>query len=128
MTASNPNDEKPSTEEEPTVVDLRSATGSGGAVWSLAHGGDLDANLVRLDADAVVGSHVNDEVDVLMVVQAGGGQMIIEGVANQVGPDHLLLVPRGTSREVTAGADGITYLSVHRRRSPMGIGKRPPVE
>jgi hypothetical protein len=37
----------------PLVVDLGSieTRGGSGAVWSLPHGGDLDGNLVRLDAD-----------------------------------------------------------------------------
>jgi mannose-6-phosphate isomerase-like protein (cupin superfamily) len=106
----------------PVVVDLGSArTGSGGVVWSLPHGGDLDANLVRLDAGAGIGAHVNNDVDVLVFVQSGSGQLMINGTAQPFGPDCLALIPRGTSRSITAASSGITYLSVHRRRSPLGI-------
>ena len=46
-----------------------------GVVWSLPHGGDLDANLVRLGPDAAIGEHRNDEVDVLIYVQSGSGEL-----------------------------------------------------
>ena len=107
---------------EPVVVDLGSArTGSGGAVWSLPHGGDLDANLVRLDPGAGVGEHVNNDVDVLVFVQSGSGRLNIDGTAQPLGSDHLALIPRAASRSITAGPSGMTYLSVHRRRRPLGI-------
>ena len=34
-------------------------------------------------------------------------------------------IPKGVQREVRAGSDGLTYLSIHRRRSPLVIGVRP---
>lgn len=106
----------------PTVVDLGSAaTGSGGAVWSLPHGGDLDANLVRLAPHAAIGEHVNNEVDVLLFVQSGTGNININGTDVLVSGDHLALIPRGASRSVTAGPAGVTYLSVHRRRELLTI-------
>jgi mannose-6-phosphate isomerase-like protein (cupin superfamily) len=106
----------------PVVIDLGSVrTGSEGAVWSLPHGGDLDANLVRLHPHAGIGAHVNNDVDVLVFVQSGSGQLMIDGTAQPLGPDYLALIPKGTSRSITAAPSGITYLSVHRRRSPLGI-------
>lgn len=105
------------------VVDLGAPQAGGGAIWSLPHGGDLDANLVRLDADGTIGEHVNNEVDVLMFVQCGAGQIHVDGTSRELGADHLVLVPRGARRSITAGPSGITYLSVHRRRSPLGIGR-----
>jgi quercetin dioxygenase-like cupin family protein len=109
----------------PLVVDLGAARlGSGGAIWSLPHGGDLDANLVRLDPGAAIGSHVNVDVDVLLLVQSGTGELIVDGQARRVEADHLALVPKGSQRSIVAGDAGITYLSVHRRRSPLGIQPR----
>lgn len=106
----------------PVVIDLGSArTGSGGAVWSLPHGGDLDANLVRLDPGAGIGAHVNNDVDVLVFVQSGSGQLMIDDAVEPLGPDYVALIPKGVSRSITAAPSGITYLSVHRRRSPLGI-------
>lgn len=113
---------------EAVVVDLGSAAhGSGGAIWSLPHGGDLDANLVRLDPGAGIGEHVNDHVDVLVFVQSGSGHLTIDHTSHQLGPDHVALIPTGARRTVVAGPRGITYLSVHRRRGPLGITKRPTV-
>lgn len=106
------------------VVDLGSAVvGSGGAIWSLPHGGDLDANLIRLDPDATIGEHLNNDVDVLILIQSGTGEITVNGTTHQVGSDHLALIPRTASRSVKAGTEGITYLSVHRRRGPLTITK-----
>jgi mannose-6-phosphate isomerase-like protein (cupin superfamily) len=109
----------------PLVVDLGSARlGSGGAIWSLPHGGDLDANLVRLAPGADIGSHVNGEVDVLLFVQSGTGVLTIDESDRLLGTDHLALIAKGSQRSIVAGDSGLTYLSVHRRRGPLGINKR----
>lgn len=109
-----------------SVVDLSAmADESGGAIWSLAHGGDLDANLVRLEPDAGVGEHVNNDVDVLLVARSGDGTVTIDGSGHPLGPDHVALIPRGAARSITAGRSGFTYMSVHRRRSPLTINPKP---
>jgi quercetin dioxygenase-like cupin family protein len=110
-----------------TVADLGSTETSGrsGVVWSLPHGGDLDANLVHLEPGGVIDAHVNTEVDVVVSVVAGRGQLTIDGTAHQLCGDVLALVPKGVRREIRAGADGITYLSVHRRREALGISAGP---
>ena len=109
----------------PQILDLASVpTGSGGAIWSLPHGGDLDANLVRLDPGQAIGAHVNDDVDVLLVVHSGTGDLEVEGQTGQLGVDHLALIPKGSQRSIVAGPSGIAYLSIHRRRSPLGIEGR----
>lgn len=106
------------------VVDLRKVpSGSGGVVWSLPHGGDLDANLVRLGAGDGIGAHVNDDVDVLLVVRSGAADLTVDGRIRAIGPDHVALIPRGSERSIEAGADGIAYLSIHRRRSPLVIAR-----
>jgi quercetin dioxygenase-like cupin family protein len=110
----------------PLILDLGSApTGSGGAIWNLPHGGDLDANLVRLDPGQAIGAHINDDVDVLLVVHSGTGDLEIDGQTGQLGADHLALIPKGSRRSIVAGPSGIAYLSIHRRRSPLGIEQRP---
>lgn len=108
------------------VVDLGATDTSGhdGVVWSLPHGGDLDANLVHLDAGGVIGAHVNSEVDVAMSVMSGNGTLIVEGINHDLSVDVFALIPRGVRREVRAGSEGITYLSIHRRRNPLTIGVR----
>ena len=108
---------------EAVVTDLgNTSTDAGGVVWSLPHGGDLDANLVRLRPGSEISEHVNDEVDVLVFVQSGGGELTIDGETHPLRGDVLALVPRGATRQVSAGVFGITYLSIHRRRGPLRIG------
>lgn len=103
-------------------VDLR---GGAGAVWSLPHGGDLDANLVHLGPRDVIGAHVNRELDVVLVVVAGRGRLAIDDASHDLRSDTLVMIPKGSRREVHAGAHGLTYLSIHRRRGSLAIGIKP---
>lgn len=117
-------------EEDPSrvVVDLAAAADAtaeaGGAVWSLPHGGDLDANLVRLRAGDRIDEHVNREVDVLVFVRSGTGRITIDDESHDLRCDALALIPRGARRTTEAGPTGMTYLSVHRRRAPLAITSR----
>lgn len=107
----------------PVLADLGAADtgGADGVVWSLPHGGDLDANLVRLHPGGAITEHVNDEVDVLVFVQSGSGVLTIDGHPRPMRSDVLALIPHGASRAISASAQGITYLSIHRRRTGLGI-------
>lgn len=111
---------------EPVVADLGSLSpvGRPGVVWSLPHGGDLDANLVRLHPGGIIDTHVNDDVDVLIFVQSGGGELTVDGTGYELRSDVLALVPRGSRRRVVAGPKGVYYLGVHRRRGPLTIAPR----
>ncbi len=117
-------DERSADDAGTLIVDLAVAEGSGGAIWALPHGGDLDANLVRLDAGAGIDAHVNNDVDVMVIVQSGTAELTVEGQARQLGTDHLAVIPKGVLRSIVAGAEGVSYLSIHRRRSPLGITRR----
>lgn len=96
-----------------------------GVHWTLAASDDLNANLVHLDAHHAVGQHVNDAVDVLVVVLEGEGEVVVDGDHHRVGPTVVAHVPRGTQRAIRAGAGGLTYLTVHRRRGGLTIGSAP---
>jgi regulator of cell morphogenesis and NO signaling len=97
-----------------------------GAVWSLPHGGDHDANLVRLSPGGAIAPHTNDLLDVLLVVRSGDGAIVVDGIRHGLRPDVVLLVPRGAHREIAAGSDGLTYLSIHRSRPPLTVGRAGP--
>ena len=113
-------------DQQPALVaDLADVDEVGGAVWSLPHGGDLDANLVRLAPNARIPEHVNREVDVLLVVQAGGGELVVDEVSHALTDTTVALVPRYSSRSIRAGDAGLDYLSIHRRREAMQIGRGP---
>lgn len=108
-----------------TVVAAEAASdagsGAGGAVWSLPHDGDLDANLVVLHAGGSIGAHVNREVDVLMVVRRGTVTLTVDDEAIALRAGSLALVPQSRSRAIVAGDDGVEYLSIHRRRDGLRI-------
>ncbi len=99
-------------------------SGGSGAVWSLPHGGDLDANAVWLRAGDEIDEHVNDDVDVLVVVWRGAGALTADGRTTALRPGVVVQVPRGARRVIRAGADGVTYLSVHRWRNGLTISRR----
>jgi quercetin dioxygenase-like cupin family protein len=112
-----------------TVCDLGAVpvVGGDGARWSLPHGGDLDANLVSLGAGSAIDEHRNDEVDVLIYVQSGSGELTVDGEVHVVEGGWLVLIPRGTCRSMRASNRGLVYLSIHRRRDGLQLTARPAV-
>ncbi len=96
--------------------------GAGRAVlWGLETP-DLNVNLVTWPAGDGVGEHVNDQVDVLLVVVDGGLRIRLDGNDVPVAAGQAIVVPKGVSRSITADATGVTYLSAHRRRAPLNVG------
>jgi mannose-6-phosphate isomerase-like protein (cupin superfamily) len=95
--------------------------GADGAVWSLPHGGDLDANVVRLRDGNAIADHVNVEVDVLLVVWSGAGELVVDDRPTALRPGIVASVPRGSRRAVRAKGSDLTYLSIHRRRDALTI-------
>jgi quercetin dioxygenase-like cupin family protein len=104
-----------------SVVDLLAARGRG-PIW-----GDVtdDLNLTLLSWPAGEGptEHVNDERDVVIVVIVGEGTLLLDGVEHGLRVGHAVVVPMGVSRAITAGPNGLRYLSIHRRRG--GLQNRP---
>jgi quercetin dioxygenase-like cupin family protein len=102
-----------------SAVDLASLAAGGdrpGALWRL-DGEDLQANLVRLGVGDRIQPHRNDEVEVLVVVVSGRGELTLDGQVHPLAPMALIHVPKGTVRAVVAVDGPLAYLSVHRRRS-----------
>jgi quercetin dioxygenase-like cupin family protein len=89
-------------------------------LWGLASE-DLNVNLVAWPAGEGVATHVNAERDVLIVVVSGHLTIHVDGVPHTLSSDHAMLIPRGTTRSLTAAADGARYLSIHRRRPPLSL-------
>jgi quercetin dioxygenase-like cupin family protein len=99
-------------------VDLASLVAGGnhpGALWRL-DGEDLQTNLVRLDQGGRIETHRNDEVNVLVVVVLGRGELTLDGQVHPLAPMVLAHLPKGTVRAVEAVDGLLAYLSVHRRR------------
>ncbi|MFF4330606.1 hypothetical protein ACGFY6_06005 [Streptomyces sp. NPDC048387] len=88
-----------------------------GALWRLTGDGrGLDANLVRLLPGAAVAEHAGPLLDVLLVVVAGGGRLDTPDGPRTLRPHAACRLPRGTRRSLTAGPEGLAYLTVHARR------------
>lgn len=112
---------------KPTVLDASGVitTAGDGVDWSLARSGDLNCNLVRLDPGHHLGDHVNHDLDVIIIVIAGSGTIKIDDTSSPLRPNVVADVPKGTSRRIEAGPDGLGYFTIHRRRT-LGITKRRP--
>lgn len=96
--------------------------------WKLAESGrQLDANLVRLTPSRHVARHAEPDLDVLLLVVAGEGILGRPDADEQepLTPGALVWLPHGSARSLTAGEDGLAYVTVHRRRPGMQIGHRP---
>lgn len=99
-----------------------------GVAWKLAESGrQLDANVVRLPPGAGVGTHAEPDLDVLLLVISGTGELHTpdEGEPQPLAEGALVWLPHGSTRSLTAGDTGLGYLTVHRRRPGMRIGRRP---
>jgi quercetin dioxygenase-like cupin family protein len=105
------------------VVDLGTIAGEGGVVWSVSPGG-FHTNLVVLRAGDSIAAHRNDALDVLVVVLAGSATVTIDGAPCELDAAGAVLVPRGSVREITAGPDGVRYLTVHTQALPLTIDPR----
>jgi quercetin dioxygenase-like cupin family protein len=53
---------------------------------------------------------------------AGAGTLTVDGHAHAVTACRAVIVPKGLAREISAGPEGMRYLSVHLRRPGIVIG------
>lgn len=97
------------------LVGLCDAAEGNGPQWG-HESEDLDLTLLSWTAGQQVAAHVNNEVDVVMIVVAGAGEVLINGQAHQLMPGQALLVPKGAERAIRCTAERFSYLSLHRRR------------
>ncbi|MFC8101738.1 hypothetical protein [Streptomyces sp. NPDC057363] len=96
-----------------------------GALWKLAEPGrQLDANVVRVPAAGRVDTHTEPDLDVLLLVLDGAAALLCTDGERPLRAGVLTWLPHGSTRGVVAGPDGVTYLTVHRRRPGMRI--QPP--
>ena len=103
------------------VVDLTGISGHGPA-WGTASE-ELNATLLVWHSGEGQPEHVNAERDVAIVGLAGSGMLLVDGAEHRLEAGMLAIVPRGATRSVVAGADGLRCLTVHRRRGGLAIGR-----
>ncbi|MFD7702082.1 hypothetical protein [Streptomyces caelestis] len=100
---------------------------SAGALWRLAEPGrQLDANVVRVPPGRGVDTHREPDLDVLLLVLAGHGTLTAPNGPHPLSAGALTWLPHGSTRSLTAGPGGLTYLTVHRRRPGMRIRRGDP--
>ena len=93
---------------------------TGGAAWRLqARQRDLDSNIIALPPAGTIDAHAGPDLDVLIHVLAGNGQLTTEQGVLDLTPGALIWLPRRSRRQFTAGPDGLRYLTVHQRRQSL---------
>jgi quercetin dioxygenase-like cupin family protein len=99
-----------------------------GAVWKLQfHERDLDSNLIALPPAGAIEAHNGPNLDVLIHIVAGSGELITEQGVLDLRPGALLWLPRRSRRQFKAGPDGLRYLTIHQRRRALELGTSRPV-
>jgi mannose-6-phosphate isomerase-like protein (cupin superfamily) len=91
-----------------------------GPAWGAASD-DLNATLLVWGPGEGPPEHVNEERDVLLVVVAGSVTVEVDVETSEVGLGEALIIAKGRRRKVTAGPNGVRYVSVHRRRPPLQV-------
>jgi hypothetical protein len=102
------------------IVDLTSLEGRGPA-WGTASE-ELNATLLVWREGEGQPEHVNAERDVAVVVVAGSGRITVDGADHPLAAGSLAIVPRGATRSIVAGPDGLRCVTVHRRRGGLALG------
>jgi quercetin dioxygenase-like cupin family protein len=91
-------------------------------VWGL-ESEDLNATLLVWSPGEGPPEHVNEERDVLVFVVEGSAELTVDGEVAALAAGDAKIVVKGRRRRLTAGPDGVRYLSVHLRRPPLQIGR-----
>jgi quercetin dioxygenase-like cupin family protein len=84
---------------------------------------ELNATPLSWRAGTGPPEHVNEERDVLVVVLDGSATLSIDGDERKLAQGDSAIIAKGRRRKITAGRDGVRYLSIHRRRPPLQIGQ-----
>lgn len=97
-----------------------------GSVWQLEPGArDLDSNIIVLPPHEEIGQHVGPDLDVLILVLQGSGELQTELDVIPLQQGSLLWLPRKSQRRFVAGPDGLQYFTVHQRKPTLNISAKP---
>jgi quercetin dioxygenase-like cupin family protein len=102
-------------------ADVPGSPRGSGPLWG-AESEDLNATLLAWDPGSGPPEHVNTERDVLVAVLEGSATVTLAGEEHRLEAEDALIIDKGLARQITAGPNGVRYLSVHRRRPPLQIG------
>lgn len=102
-------------------VDLAGGSGKG-PLWGTASA-DLNATLLAWPPGHATPDHVNEERDVLVVVIDGTASADVGGTGHELRAPAAMIIPKGARRRITAGPDGVRYLTAHVVRPGLRIGR-----
>jgi quercetin dioxygenase-like cupin family protein len=105
-----------------TLANPLARKGSSGPVWG-AESEELNATLLYWRAGEGPPEHVNVERDVLVVVVAGSVIVSTDEDEHELAAGEATIIAKGRPRKISAGPEGVRYLSVHRRRPPLQIAR-----
>ena len=109
-----------------TELTTKSAADARGSVWQLEPGArDLDSNIIALPPHEEIGQHVGPDLDVLILVLQGSGELQTELDVIPLQQGSLLWLPRKSQRGFIAGPNGLQYFTVHQRKPALGITTGP---
>jgi mannose-6-phosphate isomerase-like protein (cupin superfamily) len=77
---------------------------------------DLHVNLIQLPRERPIAEHVNSEVDVLILVLEGRGEIMIDGETFALIQHDVTIVRKGTRRSLRAMSTSLSYITCHRHR------------
>ena len=102
------------------LVALQASRSDSGPLWS-TESEDLDCTFVAWETGQGVLEHVNSEVDVIMVVISGYGNVYVNGESVELSRGKVVVVPKEATRAIKATGDGLAYVNVHKRRKRLQL-------
>lgn len=104
------------------VLTATAAAPTDRAVWTIETAQrQLDANVIRLQPGERIESHADPNIDVLLHVVRGDGQLITADGSVPLTEGAVVWLPRRSQRAFAAGESGLSYLTVHTRRPGLSI-------
>lgn len=91
--------------------------GDRAVLWSA--GNQLQTNVVSLAPGARIDAHAEPALDVTLAVLVGALELGQDGLVVDVRAPAVVVLPAGARRSLTAGPDGVSYLTAHRPRTGM---------
>lgn len=105
---------------------LAAPSDASGSIWKLEpHTRGLDCNIIAIAPGEEIGRHEGPELDVVIVVLEGAGELETEGETIALQQGSMVWLPKLSVRRFVAGYQGLRYFSVHTRKRGLQIG-RPP--
>lgn len=93
---------------------MRAATHDG-AIWSV-NSEQMHVNLMRLKTGATIPPHVNAELDVLLAIYEGEGELVVDETTVALAPGIAVVVPRGVQRSLRCLRGPLVFLTAHCQR------------